>query len=655
MTQPVPVGQQTQPPPATGSGAAVTSSKPPFETVGESAAPVRQAGQPLPFAPDFQSTPAPLDGGPVRLLGLPALPSNTEKPAIPMLPASEEGVAEEASALPFALPTTPSTLGEETQPQSLVPLDVETTQLSAQDLASIGTMTEGSGGLPEQLWDNSTWTQIVASLKSVDASARSAVLQRTLRAIALTIAPVSNVSEPNAWALMQARLDLLNKSGDLSGLHALVGRLPNDLAPDAVLKRKAETALLADDWPMACAAAAEGMRRSPNRFWTSVRLACRASEGNRGATDLLLDTTSPQDMPPRALRQVVSRVLEQTSPQSSGRSSPLAPIELATSDPATFALARLIARAPGGGAETDYLALAPVRLASLATTGGGPLGDRWPSIAALLYGGRFDGVNLLDYAISAPVNTPPDPALGLSPGQLQRALSAPNKGALVDQLLSLSAQNQFSALPHMWTAAIGSVLGDIAPTQSLWPKAGMIAAHAAYAGKPGQTVAWYEDIRLRGKTGEAESARALISVWPWALCASEAGEISFTVRLAELWLQAQGMDQNGVVLPRAKLFFAVLEGLGYDVGAALRVAVDSTLTPLPMTLPAMEAAGQNQQLGLGLLAAVNALGPGATLEPDPAKLRAVLHNLRLLGQDELARKLAIEAMFHAGIALPNAG
>ncbi|MEM7570679.1 MAG: hypothetical protein AAF337_12870 [Pseudomonadota bacterium] len=274
---------------------------------------------------------------------------------------------------------------------------------------------------------------------------------------------------------------------------------------------------------------------------------------------------------------------------------------------------------------------------------------------ALAYGGRFSGPALLEYAISAPVNTPADQALGLAPGQLQRALAGSSPSAMATQLMALSAQSQLSGLPHIWAGAIGETLMGVPPEPALWPKAGELAAHLAYAGYGDRAAQWYDDIRARSSqsganTGDVAAARAVLQVWPWALVANPKGRAGFSIRVAELWLQTYGMDESGGILPTAKLFFAVLEGLGYDLGAALRVAVDGTLTPLPAALPAMDAAAAKGQVGVTLLEGVKVLGSAGTMEPVPATLRSVLANLRLVGHDDLARALAVEAMLHGGLA-----
>ncbi|MEO0411901.1 MAG: hypothetical protein AAF221_08700 [Pseudomonadota bacterium] len=617
------------------------------------AAPARQAGEILPFAPNFSKAPIPDQNAPTPLLDLTALPLPEQAPVF--MPGADE---KNNAGMNAPLEETGDQGLFQAAPQpplDLVPQTVTTSQLSAKDLAGIGTLSLEQGGFGESLWADTSYSELLEALQSADASVKSPIIQRALRRLALSIAIMPGVSERGAWMLLKARLDLLARSGDLAGLHAFAARLPNDLAPKDILKLKASVALRADDWPMACAAATEGLRRAATRYWAGVRLACRAGQGNRSAVDLLLDTTDAGTMPPAQVRSAVDRLLEKTAPTSFVGARQAAPRErrAAAPTPLLAAISRLV-DGPGQADEAlDLLSLEPLSVASLAFAAEAPLGDRWPAVAALAYWGHFEGAEMLSYAISTPVNTRADASLGLAPGQLQRALSAPNSAAMAAQLSDLSAQSQFSGLPHIWTGAIGEAMAHVQPSEGLWPQAGMIAAHLAYAGYGANAAQWYDDLRARVTSSNVEEAQYIMEVWPWALAANEPGRVPFTSRLAELWLQTNGMDDKGLVLPKAKVMFAVLEGLGYDTGAALRVAVDDTLSPLPASLPQMDRAVSLGQTGLAILAGFEALGPQSTLQPDPVRVRAVIQNLRAIDQGALARAIAVEALLHAGVARSN--
>ncbi|MEM7570678.1 MAG: hypothetical protein AAF337_12865, partial [Pseudomonadota bacterium] len=230
-----------------------------------------------------------------------------------------------------------------------------------------GTLTAQDGGFDAQIWDNSTYQDVKAALTIGGAPAKSPIIMRTVQRLALTIAPMPAPTDQAVWSLLGARLDVLAKIGDAQGHHALSARIPNDIAPLSILKKKADIALMVDDWPMACAAGAEGLSRTPTRTWTSLRLACRAGEGSRSAVDLLLDTTDASAMPSRAVRQAVEAVLAQTAGGQTDRPRQRQAVDQTTASPLLAALARLTGGAPDVAApEVDVLSLEPLRISVLA-------------------------------------------------------------------------------------------------------------------------------------------------------------------------------------------------------------------------------------------------------------------------------------------------
>lgn len=571
-------------------------------------APLRTAGSPLPYAPQPQAIDQ--DGEPtppaslLSLAPLPALPDQDEDEET--LPALDARLKEPLFDSAVAMPLTPAT--------------VETAPLSASDIAGIGTLTQADGGFAFDVWAGSAETDIVAAFAQVQGRAPSPIVQTTLRRLALTIADSPSPTPQAAWAFLSARIGLLERVGDLDGLIALLALVPDDVAPLDVLAKKADIALLANDWASLCAASRVGLAQDTSAFWTGRRLLCHAMKGNRGAVDLLQDTTNRRDMPDTAVLAATQALLEA---QPDGYSAALAQ-----------AKASLMS-----GTET------PLQQAALALSADAGLSARWPAIVALGAAAQLTPSDFLNYIIATPSGTPQE--AGLAPRQLQLALSGGTPATLVADALAVSFEARQSGLPHFWAGATAQALSAVSPNPELWLDAGTVAAHLAYGGFPERTAVWYDEIRTRSDPSDLNAARSLISVWPYALVSNQPGRIPFTPRIAGLWLDARdGQDDR-----QAQLTFAVFDALGYTVPPELWAAAGQA-GPLPIpALPELEAYAGAGQTGMTVLTAIAALGPQGTQTKDVGLVKVVLTALRQAGLEDLARQMGAEVLFFAGVSI----
>ncbi|MEM6682725.1 MAG: hypothetical protein AAF607_10820 [Pseudomonadota bacterium] len=552
-----------------------------------------------------------------------------------------------------------------------MPVIIEAEPLTGQDMAEIGLLTEAESGFSTQIWAMSEPDALLAAWASAPFNAPSPTIVETLKALASAIASAPAVDENQAWALIDQRVTMLANLGDLKAANALMDRVPNDIAPDALLQRKADLALWADDWASACGAASAGIDRNPGPFWTNLTLACHALEGNQAAVDLLLEILPSKEQPDQQYMDAIDRLLLASTgrtpkPQDAG--------EALTPSTAQALSAAIAKRLNQPVKVTAQLVDAPAPIqASIAYSAGSSLAARWPGLAALAYRARVEPSDLLQFSLAAKAGSAPDPGLGLVPRYLARPLAIADETQRAQALLNAADQARDTAAEQIWARPIGTVFKSAQPIESLWPYAGQIAAHLAFAGAGGDTVQWYRHIRRMASPDDLTAARSVISIWPYALLLAAPGEIPFTPRLAQLWWQAQGAEQPDTpddsspasgsgFGPRAAqgiYVFTIFEALGYPMtpeiwatlGEASNYVIGGTAGDVePAALE--EAIGANE-VGRGILLSFAALGNDGPVAPSPEALSACLRTLVALGQDDLARRLAAEVLFFNGVSRGN--
>lgn len=619
--------------------------------------PVRQAGEVLPFAQALEAPPQ-VRSAP-SLLALPPLPQGA-------LVVEEGDQAAADVSLPGAEALSPldgATTALESGPyEPLVqqqPSVIQTQQLSSQDVASIGVLGEAETGFSTQIWQRSRAQNILAAWDDAPTGARSPVIQATLETLALAVASSPPVSDANAWALVDRRVSALVDMGALESAMALMSRLPSDIAPSSLLRKKAEIALWGQDWSTACNAARIGLERSPSQYWTNLTLGCRAVTGNRAAVDLLLDVLSPSERPTRAFMQSINAVLNAADPSapSANAQAEALGFDIEKGGALAFAMASQLGQSvvpDRGFLDQSAIVHASVALASLA-----PLDRRWPGVVALAYNTRLEAGAMLQYLAAAAQTTKADEALGVAPRDFLRPLSLNSPVRRVEALLDLSRRAGLSGLQQFWAPAVGEVLATVTPSQMLWPDVGDIAAHLAFAGKGQAVVTWYEHVRANAVQNDLTAAQSMISIWPYAVLFGEGGETPFTPRIAQLWWETLDASSADVRAQKAIYFFTALEALGYPVAPELWAAVAAESGPLVASAPAgidvdaLKRMGQNGEVGRGILLSLAALGSEGTRAPDPKALDAAMRTLVALGQDRLARQLASEVLFYSGVSQTN--
>lgn len=621
--------------------------------------PPRQAGARLPFAPTGTVPGAQAAAPPLLSLQplppLPAPPLETNALDQPTLgPTQTQEIARDKPAQIGDALDQGSVL-KANPTLSLRPMVVQAQQLSSQDVASIGVLTQDTTGFSTQIWSNSRARDILNAWSAVPVTSPSPTINAAVRDLALAVAAAPPVSDARAWTLLEKRVDVLGQIGDLPGALALLARAPSDLAPNELLKKKAEAALWAQDWTLACDAARIGLNRGASAYWTNISLACHAVAGNRPAVELLLDVLGPGERPTRQFMAAIYGLLDVAQ---SG--APIRPAEPEPLDP-NGALLNAIAAQRGISPVLDpsFIDQTASVHASIAHSGRGDLASRWPAFAALAYRARLQKGAMIQFALAVNAATPADPSLGMAIGPLQQALYVTSPQRRVSALLDLSAQARRSGMSHFWAPAVGGAVTGIEPDAALWPDAGPIAAHLAFAGEGRAVGRWYSHIRTEAQGDDLAAAQSLISVWPYAILLAPSGDVPFTTRLAQLWLQTQSGGSAQEQAKTATYFYIALEALGYSIAPEVWAEVEAAggyvpeVSVRPADLAALERIASRGEVGRGILRAFAILGADGPVAPDPQALRAALRALVQLGQDAMARQIAAEVMFFNGVSLGN--
>lgn len=621
--------------------------------------PLRQAGAPLPFAAPSrrqmrQSAPS--------LLALPPLnsdtlvageanadavaePNNADRPAA-------DGTATNALAESAAIEE-PGAIEELAQGAAArQPIIVQAQQLSSQDVAAIGLLTPADAGFTTQIWRNTRARAVLKAWDAAPVKAPSPVMHETMRALALAVAAAPPVSDARAWDLLEKRVDALTQLGDLPGALGLIARAPSDMAPSTLLQKKAEIALWAHDWLLACEAARIGLDRAPSPYWTDISLACHAVAGNRAAVDLLLDVLGPGEQPTRQFMAAIYGLLDDPDAAETREPQPL--------DTAN-ALLNAIAARRGQRPVLDagFVDAPAIVHASFAQAGGQSLAARWPAMAALAYRSRIEPSDMIQYALAADPATPADPSLGMAIGGLQQALYRNAARLKVRALLALSAQARRAGMSQFWAPGVGKALAALEPDESLWLDAGAMAGHLAFAGEGAAVGRLYGHIRANAQGDDLAAARSLISVWPYAVLLAPAGEVPFTARLAQLWWQTQSQASVQDRVRMATYFYTALEALGYPIAPELWASVGQVGTfitdgtPASVNVAGLKRMADNAEIGRGILSSFAAMGADGPVSPDPQAMRAALRTLVQLGHADIARRLAGEVLFFQGVSLAD--
>jgi hypothetical protein len=512
-----------------------------------------------------------------------------------------------------------------------------------------GTLAEGGGGFPVDMWRGTDRALVERLLPKLSPAASSPAMRDLTRRLLLTNAeaPAGKSGGVNLFGARADRLMAMGLSADAAALLALQPARSTD---PLSARQRIDSSLLAGDVDGACKAVDDTRKAaSGDAAWQKAQIFCqlRAGQGDEAALGLdllreqgqgdpafftLIDVLSGnkavtlESLPaPTALDLAMLRAASMPIPRDAAQAQNPAVLAMIARDPAIDMPLRLAAAeqaAADGSLPMDQLqmvyASVPYSPGDLGNAIEVSSHDPGPGSRAMLF-----------QAAGIAVDT------GLRAHVLDAALDRARRQG--GYLLAVEANLQF--------------LLPIVPSDDLsWFAAD--AGRALYAaGHYEQANAWMALAQRRG-TSDSQAAAAFSSLAVFARIAGVGSPLAWDGATVTKWREMQAAN-NGAGDPVARLF-AIFEGLGEPIGGSWSLIGQSDATagvgaPDPALWFNLGDAAANRRIGETVLLALYALGSDGPGGANPIMLSRAIASLRQIGLDGEARALALEAAIAAGV------
>jgi hypothetical protein len=510
-----------------------------------------------------------------------------------------------------------------------------------------GTLQEGGGGFPFDMWKGTQRTLVERLLPHLPAASTSLAMRDLERRLLLSNAeaPEGKDAGVNLFTARAERLAAMGLSQDAT---ALLAMMPSRMVDETAARLRIDLLLSTGDISAACRAV-DDTRQAANAAptWQQAQVFCQLNAGQRDQAALGLDLLRDQGTKDPAFFTLADALGGQTVKLDSLPNP--TPLELAMLRRADLAL-------PADAAQSRQPGVLMAIAQDTALDEAARLGaaERSAAIGAL-------AIEKLQQAYAA---------IRLSPEDLGNAVAAsakesgPRGRALLYQATGAAAQP--SARAHLLQAAFERARrqGDyllaahvnldyllpITPAPDLaWFSAD--AGRALYAmGRYEQANAWLELAQSRAAkdSGSAASA-AVLAVY--ARIAGVGRSLSWDPAALSEWRQSPASTEA------AQRVLAIFDGLGEPIPGGWAVIPDSRNdagaanggVPNPAVLFSLEEAASKRRFGETVLLALYALGSAGPAGCDPLSLSRAIESLRRVGLDSEARAIAVEAAITAGV------
>lgn len=530
--------------------------------------------------------------------------------------------------------------------------DVQTQNLAAVTPDSIGLLDAQHGGFPPDLWSGTPISLVDKILPDLPFATPSRVLRQTLRRLLLSAAIVPE-GKPGAVSLLMLRAHGLWAMGETDSLADFLKLVPaNAIIPE--LRRLAiDVALLRGDDAGACAAADALAKQSSDLAVSGeTNVFCRFAAGNAGEAGLALDLLREQkidDAPFFALAEALSGL-------------PPANIEqlLTNPTPLTLAMSRLakVALPVPAATVTQPALLRAIALAPNATPEARlAAGTRAAAIGALDTRSLAQIYKSVVFSPQEMANPPRDAASAGTPrGQafLYQAAMQPiqplAKADLIGRALaSASSAEGFMAASELYASEIAA----LAPAPELTNFSPLAVRALIVSQHPDQAANWVAFIHDQaGSASDALKVAENLAVLQ-RLHGDEGPHLSSAALAA--WRQATGELPRDSEARRTALGFSLLAAIGEKPAAEDWLPlyeepfVSQFQEPRPALWQGLNLATENARLGETMLLSLATLGDGDLSHAGVNSLYRVVVALRGVGQEDLARSLALEAALVNGI------
>lgn len=516
-------------------------------------------------------------------------------------------------------------------------------QLKAPDVHGIGVLDDKHGGLGVDLWDGTPRALVAKLLPALPARTPSPTLRRLMRRLLLTAAAAPAGAGED---VLYHRVERLWAMGEVDGMLQLIGLLPADAVDVRLRRYRIDGLLLQGDTAAACAQRPAPRKDDADGYFSRLSAFCDALAGRTAAAALttawLRDHGQGDDAFFAALEAMTGSPAELTSlPQPQALHLAMArAAKLALPADAASGNEPAILRAVAGDAAT------PTEVRLIAAEKADQVGALDPEVLRRLY----SAVTFADDVAGRPVDDAAE-AVGWRSRALlfrmaQTQESPPARAELIGKALHLAQRRgTFAATARLYAPLIESMT----PAPQLSGFAGTAVRALLAAGRKDAVAAWLPHCPQAG------SRAATTPVWPLLrLMEAHEDDPPPPGQLAA-WLSQRAPQAPDRARLQAAVLFGVLEALGDKVrtedwlGLMDGPTVATTTMPQPALWHAQRIAAEELRSGETILLALVSLGEGFPGHIDATAIYRVVASLRLVGFDDEARAIALEAALAFGV------
>ncbi|MCK5040745.1 MAG: hypothetical protein KAR62_00555, partial [Sphingomonadales bacterium] len=488
-------------------------------------------------------------------------------------------------------------------------------QLAEIDPATLGLFEERTGGLPYNMWHDSTYDRVVDIISNLPVATPSPTINKLSELILLSAAAVParqsealstaeagptvdagkkavnglpeqseqieqgeqteiDASESEVFnndALLLARLMRLSETGKMSVLMNFMNALPQNISIAELYELRVNTALLEGDILSACNMAQDARAEEGATYWLKILTYCRAVDGDRAGVGFNISLLQETNEAPLFFTSLIEDILRLAEGRASGGSGVHS---LSPSDVNALSIAMVNT---AKGELPLYLLEDMPRLYLGSMTRRADLSIDFRaevSELAALYG-------VMEGRVFSEVLE----AMDFTDGERDSIFLLANTdlGARVDGLLINSAMFEGDRLRKaelISTAferglreklypALSYPLLDVVKTMTPTPDLAFFAHDAGrialYSGDGVTAKKWYDLVLGMASAENFEASRSLVSLWPLMLMHDQAGAIPANEQIITLWRQSLNQLPAGEQQQRTELLYALLGVFQYDV------------------------------------------------------------------------------------------
>jgi hypothetical protein len=570
---------------------------------------------------------------------------------IQLMPVGDTEVAPSDEASPE--PATPPVSSDAT-PSSDATIEIGKIEDGGPETAGLADI--AGGPLPRTLWQGAARPFADGLIARLPHTAPSLEMRKLAIRALISPGPPPKGAGPGG-SFVAARAGALAAMGEYQLARALLGQAGAAGASDPMRPRVESDVyfLSGGDYAPACqhvrAEVQRGRERGSDNYWQKALVFCQLVANETEAARTGLDLLRESDAADAAFIALADLLL--------GGSAKLE--ALPNPSPLHFAMLRQAKRAVP---ESALAGANPTLLRLIAASPDSPMAMRLAAVEAAEAAGTVPAESVGKFYAAAQFKSDqlakPMVAAEKLTGPLARALlfraaeaeTAPDAKAKLLQA-GLARARQDRLFPTFARAAFRLISKlPIAPEFTWF--AGDAARALIAAAEPQAALRWYQLVAERGKSDPAASDIA-VSLWPVMAVSGATGKPTFDAGLFEAWLKANGGIDTPEASQRASLALALLHATGTKAppavwrALALGAPSEAANVPTPAVSYALDDAVSGKRLGETVCLSLIALGDGGPTYAAASTLGRVVSSLSVLGLDQPARAIALEAALGRGL------